>query len=248
MIELSPSLDRVALAEDFARRGRVQIRDVLTEASARGVQDVLMKQTPWSLAWQAGEDGPHLVRSEQLAKLDRAAAADLQGKLFQAAASPSGDFGSSGDRYAFVYFSYPLVTAYLERWSPGSPLEALLEDINSAPFLDLVREVCASPDIVKADGQATLYGPGHFLSHHDDANAGQGLKVAYVLNFTVGEWRPEWGGYLQFFDEDWNLVEAMRPRFNSLNLFRVPQVHSVSYVPPYSPIGRYAITGWARDR
>ena len=68
------------------------------------------------------------------------------------------------------------------------------------------------------------------------------------MNFTAGDWRPEWGGYLQFFDDEGDVVQAFRPRFNSLNLFAVPQPHAVSFVPPFAPLGRYAITGWFRDR
>jgi SM-20-related protein len=28
----------------------------------------------------------------------------------------------------------------------------------------------------------------------------------------------------------------------------VPQLHNVSFVPPFAPAARYAITGWFRDR
>ena len=65
---------------------------------------------------------------------------------------------------------------------------------------------------------------------------------------TLGEWRPEWGGYLNFYDEEGDVVAGFRPRFNALNIFAVPQKHNVTYVPPFSPVGRFAITGWFRDR
>ena len=61
-------------------------------------------------------------------------------------------------------------------------------------------------------------------------------------------WRPDWGGYLNFYDEDGDIVAGYRPRFNALNLFLVPQKHAVSYVPPFAPQARFAITGWFRDR
>ena len=239
MLELNPQLDRSALAMEFARTGRVQIRDILTDSSARTVQRLVQHQTPWGLVWAAGNEGPTFIEAGQLAQLQQSEAASIQSKVAEAVRS---------DGYALLYSSYPLVTAYLERWNPDSPQEQLLGGINSEPFLDLIREVCDIPEIVKADGQATLYAPGHFLAHHNDSERERGRRVAYVLNLTVGEWRPEWGGYLNFYDDDYEIVQAIRPRFNSLNLFRVPQVHSVGYVPLFSPIGRYAVTGWARDR
>ena len=48
-------------------------------------------------------------------------------------------------------------------------LHDVLEAINSETMLGLVREVTGIRTIVKADAQATLYAPGHFLTRHNDA-------------------------------------------------------------------------------
>jgi len=48
-----------------------------------------------------------------------------------------------------------------------------------------------------------------------------------VFNLTR-KWRPDWNGYLQFFDENGNGSTACRPAFNTLNLFGVPQPHAVT--------------------
>ena len=100
----------------------------------------------------------------------------------------------------------------------------------------------------KADGQATLFGPQHFLGLHQDQQLEEGWRIAYVLNMTALEWRPDWGGYLLFFDDDGDVIEGYMPRFNTLNLFAVPQHHAVSFVPPFAPQGRIAISGWFRDQ
>jgi SM-20-related protein len=237
MLEINPHLDLAALAAEFAAKGRLQVRDVLTDASARGLLQLLAEQTPWGLAWQSGGSaGAQLIRAEQLASVPTA---ELEAMARRAAADPE---------YGFVYHSYPLVTAYLERWNPGGPHERLLEELNDAAMLGLMRTLTAAPNIIKLDGQATLYGPGHFLRPHDDAESQRGRLVAYVLNLADGEWHAAWGGYLNFFDKDWDIEQAFRPRFNSLNLFRVPQWHSVGEVSSAAPTARYAVTGWARDR
>ena len=239
LLQLNTDLDREALSTQFAALGRLQIRDVLTEASAVRLRRLLAEETPWGLAWQAGEAAPaQLVRAEQLRDMpaeDRASFA-------------AGVAASAGEGYAFAYHSYPLVTAYLERWNPGSPQDRLLEELNSPALLQLVREVTGIAEIVKMDGQATLYAPGHFLRPHSDEESKRGRRVAYVLNLTLGDWQPAWGGYLNFFDAGWDIEEAFRPRFNSLNLFRVPQWHSVGEVSSSAPMARYSVTGWARDR
>lgn len=157
------------------------------------------------------------------------------------------DAAARGD-YAFRYGHYPLVQSALEGWDPGGPHDLLLEYINAPEFMDLVRTVTGSFDLVKADGQATLFAPQHFLGRHNDSHVGDGWRVAYVLNLTIDEWHPDWGGHLQFFGEDGEITGAFRPRFNALNLLAVPQPHAVSLVAPFAPLGRYAITGWFRDR
>lgn len=239
LLQLNPRLDRAALAAGFSGAGRLQVRDILTPESAAAVRRILVEETPWGLAWQAGAAaGAELVRAEQL----RAMSAAEQAAIVRRAA------GTDTQDYAFAYSSYPLVTAYLERWRPGSAQERILEELNSPALLDFIRGVSGIREIVKMDGQATLYGPGHFLWPHSDAERERGRRVAYVLNLTLGEWKPHWGGYLNFFNDQWDVEQAFRPRFNSLNLFRVPQWHDVGEVSRAAPLARYAITGWARDR
>ena len=158
----------------------------------------------------------------------------------------------AGGDYAFCYSTYPLVQALLEHWAPGGPHEQLLADINQPAVLDLIRRVTATPGLVKADGQATLYRPGHFLARHDDSEASKGRRVAYVLNLCGdpdgAPWRPEWGGMLQFLTDAGAPDETLLPRFNALNLFRVPQPHHVTSVASFAPLTRFAVTGWFRDR
>lgn len=104
------------------------------------------------------------------------------------------------------------------------------------------------PELIKADAQTTFFSAGDFLAVHDDSNATEGRRVAYVLNVADDDWRPDWGGYLNFLGDDGDIVAGWRPRFNALNLFRVPQRHQVSYVPPFALATRFAVTGWLRDK
>ncbi len=239
LFELNPNLDRAGLRLRFDADQRLQIRNVLTPDTARVIHGILATQTPWGLAWRAAADGPHGLRRQELSKLPPPEMQKIGNKITAA---------MRGHDYAFLYAQYPLLDAYLQKWVEGGPHDLLLEHINSEPFLDLVREVTAIPQLIKADAQATLYAPNQFLALHDDTHVGEGWQVAYVMNFSPDDWRPDWGGYLLFYDEDGDVIAGFKPRFNALNLFRVPQRHSVSYVPPFAPVGRFAITGWFRDR
>jgi Rps23 Pro-64 3,4-dihydroxylase Tpa1-like proline 4-hydroxylase len=109
----------------------------------------------------------------------------------------------------------------------------------------MFRKITGAPNIRVVDGQATRYLPGHFLTSHDDGIDGQDRIAAYVINLTR-DWRTDWGGLLQFHNAGGDVPLALKPGFNTIHLFRVPQMHSVSYVAPFAGAPRYAITGWLR--
>lgn len=239
LFELNPAIDRSAAARRFAAAGRAQVRDFLTPAAARAIHQVLSRETPWGLAWRAGGTTPNARRRQELATMPPADFQKLSADLAAA---------MRGKDYAFIYAQYRMLDAYQEGWREHEALDLLVEHINAEPLLDLVRDVTGIRELVKGDAQATLYAPNHFLAVHDDSHVAEGWRIAYVMNFCAEEWRPDWGGYLLFFDDDGDVVAGFKPRFNALNLFRVPARHNVSYVPPFAPVGRFAITGWFRDR
>ncbi|TAD85666.1 MAG: hypothetical protein EAY70_00535 [Sphingomonadales bacterium] len=240
LFELNPALDVGALAERFAATGRVQVRDVLTPDSAQELQMVLAKGTPWGMAVGAGAQKPASFAAAQTRTPD--------GQQALGQAVRNAEQHSARGEYGFRFAHYPMLEAIREGHDPGGAHEILLEHLNAPAFLDLVRAVTGIGHLFKADGQATLFAPGHYLGRHNDSHVAEGWEVAYVLNLARDDWHPDWGGYLLFLDEDGDVVEGFRPRFNALNLFRVPQSHLVSYVPPFAPIGRMAVTGWLRSR
>lgn len=243
LFEINPDIDRAELARRFARDKRVQVRDFLKPDAAEEIRRILQAATPWGLAMQADGtafDEPQQIRAEDMRSPEGQARAEAIGRATDQAAA-------SG-HYAFRYAQFSLVQAVQEGFAPGGPHELLLEHINAGDFLSLARDITGEADLVRADGQATLFARGQFLGLHIDSHVAEGWKIAYVMNFTAQEWKPDWGGYLQFFDDEGNITQGFMPRFNSLNLLRVPQPHSVSLVAPFAPIGRYAITGWLRDR
>ena len=238
LFDLNLLLDRDALAAAYRQVPRIQVADVLTRASADNLHEVLARHTDWGLGWQAAGAPPGALRGAALRALAPPARAELESKAVAAAAA---------GLFAFLYARYPMIEAYLEGWDPGHPLDLVLEHINSPPMLELVRHVTGIPGLIKADAQATLYAPGHFLTTHDDSVDGEGRQVAYVLSLAR-DWRPDWGGNLLFTGPDDEIIAGYRPRFNALNLFTVPQRHHVTQVANFAPVGRFAVTGWFRDR
>lgn len=235
---LNPQLDFEQLAAAFAQTHRIQIRDVLIPEAAERLHECLVHEVPWGLAFTDGEK-PRFLRADEIAAFDQSAWLDIVNKA---------QGRSIGERqFRFAYNSYMMVEAHKEHRNPGLLLHHVLEFLNSEEFIGLMRRVTCCADVRLAMAQATRYMPGHFLTKHNDIKNGEYRRIAYVLNMTQN-WRADWGGLLQFTDEQGNVVDTFMPTFNSLTLFQVPMWHHVSYVAPFALHGRYAITGWGLTR
>lgn len=126
-----------------------------------------------------------------------------------------------------------------------SVAQKVFQWLNSEATLNAVREVSGFDDIIAASGQLTRYLPGHFLTRHKDVHETEQRRIAYVLNITEA-WHPDWGGLLQFYQDDGTPRDALTPSFNAMTLFDVKHVHAVTYVAPFASKPRLAISGWFR--
>jgi Rps23 Pro-64 3,4-dihydroxylase Tpa1-like proline 4-hydroxylase len=233
---LNPALKIDDLAAEFRIKRRIQIQNILLPKAADDLYRCLEHDVPWGLAYIDGEES-RLLTADELVSFNQNDWLNLNNKVQTRAV----------DRFQFMYNSYMMITAYKEKRDPHLLLHSMVEFINAAPFLDLMRKVTGISSIMRADAQATRYIPGHFLKKHNDQAVKQYREVAYVLNLTK-KWQADWGGLLQFMDDDGNVVDTYLPTYNSLTMFQVPAWHHVSYVAAYVPNGRYAITGWGMSR
>jgi SM-20-related protein len=233
---LNPALDAPMLATAYAARGRLHVPDFLAPASAQALHDHLRERADWRLIINQGDRTFELDRAAQAA-LTEQARRDLDNAVHLNA--------RTGFQYRYEAIRVPDDDA--ARRADDSMLVGFARFMSSPTVLDLLRTVTGQNGIDFSDAQATAYGPGHFLTTHDDGIVAKNRKAAYVYNLSA-QWRPEWGGLLMFNGTDGHIAEAFAPSFNALNLFTVPQPHSVSYVVPYVPYRRYAVTGWLRGR
>jgi len=227
--------DRVdSLASVFRDKGRVQIRDALEEAGAQAIHETLVAQKEWNLVYTHA--GRHIDSNATAV----AGWPETERRKLDAIVHAEAAIG-----FQYFYANIPIYDLYHRGALPGRVFERLFEFLNGEEFLGAMRAITGANDIAFADAQATRFGPGHFLTSHDDAVLGKDRRVAYVLSLSPG-WRRDWGGALQFFDALDNVEEAFTPSFNALNLFRIPAAHSVGVVAPFAQAPRYAITGWLR--
>jgi len=236
IVRLHPSLDTQAIAAVFARHGRVHIPGIFPADVAERIHRALAEETPWSRV-VSGTNRHH----DFGAGVWEAIPADKRREIEQAVLQ----MGRTG--FAYFYENFPITDLHAAGQNLDSYLMQVYEFLNSDEFLAFARRVVGAPQVAFADAQATCYRPGDFLTQHDDLVAEKKRRAAYVFSFTR-PWRVDWGGQLQFLDADGHLAEGYTPAFNALNLLRVPQPHSVSYVTPLASGARYSITGWLRER
>lgn len=236
MFRLNPALDRDQLARDFAAKRRVQIRDFLETEGAALLHSEMRRRDDWDQVINSGA---------KVFDLDRPACAALSPQ--QRDALDQAVYAGARDGFQHRYAAIRVPDDEELRRASQDPFTRFALWLSGGEARDLLRAVIGRAELEFADAQATAYAPGDFLTAHDDDVSGKKRLAAYVFGLTP-QWRTEWGGLLLFHDAEGDVERALLPRFNTLNIFAVPQLHSVSEVTRAAPYRRYSITGWLRSR
>lgn len=234
-IRLSQRGDLHQLQETMQRDGAVIIPELLDDASARNLYQRLCTWNIWNFVTRI--QGQHQAfdarRMDQLSAKRKAA---LDERIVLEAKD-------SGFQYCFDRF--PLYDQGRAAKLGDPTLAAAYQLLRSEEFLELGRQLTDCPAIEFADGQATRYQRGHYLTQHTDYDQGMKRIAAYVINLTPG-WRADYGGQLQFVDNEGNVERVFKPAYNAMVMFKVPRAHLVSAVAPFVTEARLSITGWFR--
>lgn len=222
------------LAALFRVNRRLHIPSFLEGDGAERLLDFLRTTESWKLV---------LNSDDKLFELDRKTQAALtteqQRQLDHAV------FAKARHGFQYRYETVRVPDSEDERKSRGTLVDDFARFMSDEPALSFFRTVVGEADLTFADAQATAYGPGHFLTSHNDEVLGKRREAAFVVNLSKN-WSADWGGLLTFHEPKEAIAEAFIPKFNSLNLFAVPQLHSVTIVAPFAPRRRYSVTGWLR--
>jgi Rps23 Pro-64 3,4-dihydroxylase Tpa1-like proline 4-hydroxylase len=235
-IRLNPALDPALIARVFRSAGRVHVPDFFDARTAARIHHSLAEETRWQLVLHDAR-GHRELPVPALSSLPEAERRDWLVRVHRTAERG----------FSYCYSTFRLFENYVNGRYRDAYLMRVLEFLNAPAFLDFARRLTGDARIEFADGQATMYRAGDFLTRHDDEVDGRNRIAAYVLGFTP-EWMTDWGGLLAFPDRHGHLSEAYVPTFNSLNLFRVPMQHAVTQVASFATAPRYSITGWLRAR
>lgn len=234
LFSLEPSIDVASVTNSFKADGRVEILNFLGAGQAEMLRAHLLERVDWTLVLNAGDKVYEIPRS-QFEQFDDARRHELDQRVLSAAR----------EGFQYRYESIRVSDNRADRQNRGTILDQFVMFMSSPPVLKFLSSIIDRSGVDFADGQATAYSSGHFLTSHDDDVAGKGRHAAYVLGLAP-QWRAEWGGLLMFHNEAGNISEAFAPAMGALRLFSVPALHSVSYVTPMAPEPRLSVTGWFR--
>jgi len=220
------------LSADFSKQNYVRVFDFLEQSSVTALTACVVNDVPYKNAFflnganrEASDDDISGLAAEQRRSLYQ--------EIYQDAAKGAG----------FLYGRHKIE---LDDSTHSLPeVKAALKLINSDTVLNLIRQITGMSAIKYADAQVTRFRVGDFLTRHIDDVAGETRKFAYVIGLSES-WHPDWGGLLQFFERNGTPQNALAPKFNSLSLFDVRKVHSVTSIAAFSPRSRFSITGWFR--
>jgi len=230
---LNPNLDIEALANEYAVDDRVRVKNLLDPDFAERLHGACRDDVPYEYICHV--DGENVVIPEdELRGLSPRDQQGLQDNLIRAAS----------DGVGFFYSGYQMRRAKIDADDEKLGfLHQMFDFVNSEEMLSFIAAISGRSDLNNADAHYTRYTPGQFLTRHKDDITTEGRRIAYVMGFSK-DWHPDWGGLLHFFADDGSGRDFWTPTFNSLSLFDVRHVHSVSYVTPFAKQPRLSLTGW----
>ena len=234
---LNPDLDTSELAERFREDGRIRIENILDESIAERVRSACRSDVPFEFVSHI--DGKNVaIPSQEMANFDDAQMQEFRTKLMDAASRGIG----------FFYCGYMMARKLDDASNDNLKfLHSVFEYLNGEEMLSFISSITGRDDLKSADAQFTRYTPGQFLTRHRDDVTNEERRLGYVLAFSKN-WHPDWGGLLQFFEDDGTPRDAWAPMFNSMSLFDIRHVHSVTFIAPFAAEPRLSLTGWFRAK
>lgn len=226
---INPELDAAALGAAFRRDGHVRIPRFLASGAPELYRGLDAREDWVQLVNR--DKGAHEIAWTEWTAPGSAIRAEIEPEMFERACD--------GFQYSYAALRVPP----LGETSDCPVMCAIAEFMRTAEVKSFLTAVTGIETPRFTDGQVTAYGPGDFLTGHDDDLADSGRKAAFVLGMTP-QWRLEWGGLLMFHEQGQVDFSGKVPQFNTLDLFAVPKYHSVSMVTRAAPRRRFALTGW----
>ena len=239
---MSNSLSKILLnkdinPEEFAstlqEKGRVQIKNIFSDKTADHLYNLIKQNKTWYLAYNEGDQYYESILQE-FEKMPAHLKQQFMNNIYRRARTS----------FQYLFQQYYITQAVEKGEEKGHPLHVMHDFVNADPFMSFMKKLTGEDNIRFIESFVSSYGPGHFLTDHDDTHDKNDRVVAYTIGMTKN-WKKDWGGHLAFFDDDGNIKQALMPSFNTLSVFLIPQPHAVQFVAPFAQMNRVSFLGWA---
>lgn len=218
-----------AVAEVFSESHKCRLANFLELDDAQALSKEVQGLREFDLVFYAGGENK-AVPEIDLRKHSDETRQQLQSEIF----------GNAAKGIGFLYGR-----RVIQKDDQNQKLRQVIEWLNSPDTISWVKAVTEMNDITHADANVTRFARSEFLTRHNDVLPNEARRVAFVINLSPN-WHADWGGLLQFFEADGTSTHSWTPSFNSLSLFDVKNVHSVTCIAPFAPALRLGISGWFR--
>lgn len=210
----------------FAAAGFVRVPDFLQPDIAEQCSDLADAISTWRTAFSETGGCERYVGVGQITSVMAEAVADRARSEFQ-----------------FNFDLCELTEEGGEELPP--PWRRLREYLLSPSFRSLCAEIGGLGDVVAADAIVSRISPQQFVGLHWDRHPDQDRirRMAFVLSL-MRDWGPDWGGATLLWDGAFSEAKAIRPQFNSMLLFAVPQPHSIEPVAHFVARPRVVVSGF----
>lgn len=226
MIEINPILNTEEFTQAYRKDNRVMIDAIFQPHSAMQTQEILMTNDAFDYAY-VKHGKPAILTTAESAQMTPQQQHQMRKEILEQASQGVG----------YLYGRQTIGVQSDERFL------AVKHWLSDKATLDMVIAITGHQDISKVSVQATKYMHGHFLTRHNDIHPSEKRRVSFELNFSH-DWHPDWGGLLQFYETSGKPRDTWAPVFNTLALYDVQHIQSVTYLAPLARYPRVAISGW----
>ena len=229
---INSTLDFAALNSSYKYDNRLRIDNFLIAQVCEELHELAKTQIPYYLAYTS-DSRPSIMKPTEFDAMTREQRHEFWSSRYEQASRGVG----------YVYKGFMPKNANLGSDKTLLPLKEFAEYWTSDVALEKIRQLSGMNDLTHSDAQFTCLLPGHFLTRHRDTDPSGKRRLAYTIGLTKN-WHPDWGGLLQFYEDDGTPRDSWGPKFNTLSIFDIDHIHSVTHITPYALEPRLSIVGW----
>lgn len=230
-LKLNDALDAKALKKAFKNNERILIQNIMDEKAAEATHTSLRTDIKWDLFFLNGGQAT-VITDHELNTMTNRRIKEMYSSIYTYAR----------EHYQTMSYTFGLEVAHENNILPDLYLHKVHDFLNSEDVLKMVGDITGEK-LVKTDMVAHWHKHDHFRTSFSNFDGMGKRKIAFSLDLSKN-WSPDWGGFLQYYDEEENIVEGYKPTFNSLTLHKDPQKTSISYVTAFALQPRLTISGW----